>query len=257
MMQPAVSPPLAQLQRANMLLSAGRLEDAIHAYDACLTSQPNSGEAWHNRGIALARTRRFAHAAQSFGRALALYPESAASWHNRGLAFAELGEFHQAIRDHARALSLNPQLPGVVGDLVLAKLNCCEWQDLEIERRRISEQIQRGVPAIAPFGHLLISDSPAEQLQCARMWMASHAPAAAPLWRGERYPHDRIRIAYVSGDFRGHPVGAVMLPVFKQHDRGRFETFAISFGADDGSEVRRHIMASVDHSINVSDKSDV
>ena len=144
MMQPAVSPPLAQLQRANMLLSAGRLEDAIHAYDACLTSQPNSGEAWHNRGIALARTRRFAHAAQSFGRALALYPESAASWHNRGLAFAELGEFHQAIRDHARALSLNPQLPGVVGDLVLAKLNCCEWQDLEIERRRISGIVDRG-----------------------------------------------------------------------------------------------------------------
>src|SRR5438067_12619419 len=121
MTQPAVIHPNAELQRANSLLSRGHFEDAIRAYDAYLSCQPENGEAWHNRGIALARTRRFAHAAQSFGRALALYPNSAASWHNRGIALTELGEYRQAICDLAQELSLNPDLPGLLGDLILAK----------------------------------------------------------------------------------------------------------------------------------------
>src|SRR5438105_15871837 len=122
MTRPVAMHPNAELQRANSLLSRGQLDDAIHMYDAYLDCQPESGEAWHNRGIALARTRRFAHAAQSFGKALALYPESAASWHNRGIALSELGEFGQAIRDFARALSLGPNLPGARADLLLPKL---------------------------------------------------------------------------------------------------------------------------------------
>src|SRR5438874_497202 len=256
MMQSAAMHPNAELLRANSLLSRGQYDDAIRTYDAYLACQPESGEAWHNRGIALARSRRFAHAAQSFGRALALYPNSAPSWHNRGIALTELGEYRQAIRDFARALSLNPELPGLVGDLVLAKLNCCDWQNLAAERRRIAEAIERGHSAIAPFGNLLISGSPADQLQCASLWIATHVSVPAPLWRGERYHHDRIRIAYLSGDFRSHPVGALMLPVFAQHDRVRFETFGISFGADDGSVTRETISTSLEHFIDVRERED-
>src|SRR2546423_4292007 len=117
MTQPAVIYPNAELQRANSLLSRGHFEDAIRAYDAYLSCQPESGEAWHNRGIALARTRRFAHAAQSFGRALAFYPNSAASWHNRGIALTELGEYRQALDAFSHPLSLNSALPGLLGDL--------------------------------------------------------------------------------------------------------------------------------------------
>lgn len=255
-MQPAAMHQNAQLQRANSLLSLGQFEDAIHAYDSYLALQPQSGEGWHNRGIALARTRRFGHAAKSFSQALELHPGSTASWHNRGIALAELGEFQQAIRDFARALALNPNLPGLRGDLVLAKLNCCEWQDLAAERQRIVEAIQRGMPAIAPFGNLLISDSPDDQLHCARIWMAGHVARGEKLWRGERYAHDRIRLAYLSGDFRSHPVGALMLPVFEHHDRVRFETFGISFGADDGSAIRNQIAVSMDQFLDVSDRSD-
>jgi len=187
------------LNRANIALSLGQFDSAIAAYDEVLKVNPASGEAWHNRGIALAHTKRFAPAAHSFGKALSLYPGSAASWHNRGLAFAELEQFEQAIRDHTRALSLQPRLPNLRGDLVLAKLNACDWLDLAPERRRISQALLNGEEAIVPFGNLLISDSAEEQLQCARRWISGHAPTVPPVWRGERYHHDRIRVAWVSG----------------------------------------------------------
>ena len=38
-------------------------------------------------------------------------------------------------------------------------------------------------------------------------------PAASPVWQGERYGHDRIRVAYLSADFRQHPVGMCMAGV--------------------------------------------
>jgi protein O-GlcNAc transferase len=248
----------AKLQRGNALLSLGRFDSAIAAFDKFLAAEPANGEAWHNRGMALAQTKRFSFAAESFGKALALHPESAASWHNRGVALAELGDFEQAVRDQLKAIGLQPDLPDLRGDLVLARLNCCDWQGFEDERLKIAEAISLGKPAIVPFGNLFISDSPADQLQCARIWMGRHVAASPPpLWRGERYNHKRLRVAYVSGDFRSHPVASLMLPIFESCDRERFECFGISFGADDKSDIRRRISSSLEHFEDVRARSDM
>jgi predicted O-linked N-acetylglucosamine transferase (SPINDLY family) len=46
--------------------------------------------------------------------------------------------------------------------------------------------------------------------------------------------HDRIRLAYVSGDFTNSAVASLMAGVFEHHDRKRFETMAVSFGPPNG-----------------------
>ena len=72
-----------------------------------------------------------------------------------------------------------------------------------------------------------MSDSPADLTRCAEIFAAAHFPAAAaPLWRGERYAHDRIRVAYLSGEFREHATSILMAGVFERHDRDRFELVA-------------------------------
>ncbi len=248
--------PEAKLQHANLLLSRQQFSQAVAGYDEYLAASPDSGEGWHNRGIALAQLKQFGPAAQSFGRAINLRPDSAASWHNRGLAFSELGQFDRAIRDHARALAIKPNLPQLFGDLLLAKLNTCDWHDLRPARRLISDQLMRGFPAIAPFGNLLFSESPADQLRCAQIWMQQHVRPAPPLWRGERYNHERIRVGWVSGDFRSHPVGALIVSLFEHNDRAKLECFGFSFGPNDGSVMRQRIADSLDHFIDMRLRSD-
>jgi hypothetical protein len=44
-----------------------------------------------------------------------------------------------------------------------------------------------------------------------------------PLWRGEVWRNDSIKIAYPSADFRQHAVACLMAELFERHDRGRFE----------------------------------
>ncbi len=247
----------APLDRANALLALRRYGEAVEAYALWLARHPDSAEAWHNRGVALSELKRFEDAVAAFSEALRLRPDSAQTWHNRGLAQGELKSFEPAASDHARALALDPELPFARGHLVIAKLTACDWQGLAEERAKLTAALRAGSRAIVPFGSIMICDSPADQRLAAAAWMTRHANVPRPLWRGERYGHERIRVAYVSGDFRTHPVAILMAGVFEHHDRARFETIGISFGPDDGSFIRARVAGAFDRFIDCRVRSDL
>jgi predicted O-linked N-acetylglucosamine transferase (SPINDLY family) len=75
-------------------------------------------------------------------------------------------------------------------------------------------------------------------------------------FRFERRRKDRLRIAYVSSDFRDHATGHLVGGLFRAHDRAGFEIFAVSHGRDDGSDYRRRIAAEADHFIDVVSLTD-
>ena len=77
------------------------------------------------------------------------------------------------------------------------------------------------------------------QLQAARNIVAERYPGLAPLWNGERFQHDRIRLGYISSDLGEHPVGAQIAQLIECHDRSRFEVIAFCTGPDDGSALRQ------------------
>ncbi len=79
-------------------------------------------------------------------------------------------------------------------------------------------------------------------------WKNSHV---VPLIRPKR-----LRIGYLSMDFRVHPMAFLIQSVFKLHDRARVELFAYSYGRNDNSEARRVIEQSVDHFVDI-EKDDV
>src|ERR1019366_10282577 len=102
-----------------------------------------------------------------------------------------------------------------------------------------------------PFPLLSISSSLADQLRCAQLFISDKYPALPPLWRGERYKHDRIRIAYLSADFRDHATSHLVAGMFECHDKSRFETTAISWDPDDNSDMRKRITKSLDRFVEV------
>ena len=83
---------------------------------------------------------------------------------------------------------------------------------------------------------LSIDASAQEQLEYATLWASKNFPVSyAPLWKGEIYKNKKVRIGYLSSDFRIMLVAYLMAGVFESHDRQRFETFALSTGHDDKS----------------------
>lgn len=79
--------------------------------------------------------------------------------------------------------------------------------------------------------------------------VAAHIMPSIPL-RPEATT-SRLRIGYFSCDFRHHSVGQLTQSLYGLHDRNRVEVFVLSYGADDGSAIRRTIMQGAEHFVEL------
>ncbi|HXJ01386.1 MAG TPA: tetratricopeptide repeat protein [Micropepsaceae bacterium] len=248
----------AQTNRAMCLMALNRNAQALESLDVALTLDPANVGAWNNRGCVLQNLGRHTEAAAALDKAIAQDPRCVDAFINRGLVRGALKRHTEAATDFERALEIDPDFAYARGNLVFALMQACDWRNFAAEKRAVTDGLKAGKRVIYPFINVALSDSLADQLQCARLWVAQQAPlTSAPLWRGEVYRHDRIRLAYVSADFHAHATPALMAGVFEQHDRNRFERIALSFGHDDKSEMRARVRSAFDRFIDVREKSDV
>ena len=241
--------------RGNVLCQLSRYEEAVASFNAAIAAAPQNAEAFNNRGNAFMQLRRFEEALTSYTGARQLNSAYAEALYGRGSALTELKRHDEAIAAFEQLLQHRPDYPYASGMLVYAQKTCCDWRDEPAAA--LIEAIRAGKRAATPLVLLAVSDSPADKLRCSQILMQDkYRPPPQPLWRGERYRHDRIRLAYLSADFRTHPVAIQMAGVFEHHDRARFETVAISHGLTDESEMRARLMRGVDRFIDVQGQSD-
>jgi hypothetical protein len=131
-------------------------------------------------------------------------------------------------------------------------------ENFDAERAHLTTSVKASKPNAAPFIFLALSSSPVDQQTCAEVWANAKYPAPPSLlWKGEVYNHDRIRVAYVSADFFEHPVAYLMAGMFEAHDKSRVETIAISFGTDDGSDLRKRLEKSFDRFVDAQSMSEI
>jgi predicted O-linked N-acetylglucosamine transferase (SPINDLY family) len=255
----AVDPGLIEAwnNRGNVLSAMGRHEEAVTSYDRVLAARPQLFEAQVNRGTALLASRRVEEAFASYDKAARMKLDNADALNGRANALFELKRFEEAIGDYEGVLRLNPEHAYVAGNLAFSRLHCCDWRFLNEDRERLKTAIGQSKPVVNPFQNLALSPSASAQKQCATLWVADKYPAAPkPLWNGERYGHQRIRIAYLSADFRDHAVAQSLAGMFERHDRTRFETIAISWGPPDEGEMRTRLVGAFDQFIDAEGTSD-
>jgi protein O-GlcNAc transferase len=233
-------------------------DDALASFDRAIAQAPELAPAHANRADVLSKIGRNVEALDSYDRALALAPDSVADWMNRGVALIALNRHDEAVISFDRGFALNPdfaQADDFRAPLLLSKLRICDWTNLPAETAELLAMVRAGKPLSLPFAIVAIASSPAEQLQCARRYVEEQ-PAFPPLWQGEVYVHDRLRVAYLSADFNEHPTAYLTAGLFEQHDKSRFEITALSFGQNDNSSPRRRLEAAFEHFIDVRDNSD-
>ena len=243
--------------RATTLKLLNRNDEALASYDRAIAIKPNYVEALFNRGVLLTALTRPADALASYDQAIAVRPNYAEALFYRGIALEALSRLDDALVSYERATALDPTQNYLEGNRLNAKMHLCDWRDFEAECAHLVASVSAGKIAAAPFPLLPIPSSPATQRKCAELYIADKCPAAAaPLWTGERYNHDRIRAAYLSADFRDHATAYLMAGLFERHDRAKFETFAISFGRGKDREMGERLRRSFDHFIDVSAEGD-
>jgi protein O-GlcNAc transferase len=149
-----------------------------------------------NRGLALSMLGRKLAAAGALSRALELAPGLAAAHSNLGNVLRDLGNWPEALAQYRRALELDPNLFVTHSNILYTLLY----------------DPSASGPSILAEG---------------RRWEERHGtPAADPV--RARNPDKRLRIGYVSPDFKEHAVAFFTEPLLRHHDRTEVEVFCYS-----------------------------
>lgn len=241
--------------RGVVLKELRRHEEALASFDRAIAVKPGYADAICNRGTALKMLGRDGEALASYDAALAIQPDLADAWFNRGYVLKALGRPEDALASYDAGLAIKPDHPDRYG-MADAMLAICDWK----RTAEIAGALKAAVEAkasINPFALLGYFDDPSLQLQCAKAWTAELITARPkPLWNGTIYRHDKIRLAYLSADFREHATAYLIADLLELHDRSRFEVIGVSFGRDDGSDMRRRLVKAFDRFHDVRANSD-
>ena len=188
-----------------------------------------------------------ADAREHLERAIALGEAGGEVWDNLGLAYRLLGEHELARRAFESALAVNPALTPALANLVYTRQYLCEWDGLDECEASLVATLDdpEADPRWSPFIALSMALSPAQQLAVAQRW--SQAMLPKPVARRPTPARGkRLRVGYLSGNFHEHPTARLMVGLFEEHDRSRFEITGYSYGPDDGSALRARVRAAFD-----------
>jgi len=249
----------------NTMLSLGRPVDAVTCLKRAIELQPGFAEAYTNLGTAMQALRRFNEAAECLRAALQLNPDDSQTLQSLGNVVRDGGDTTEAIACYRRSLELKPDCPSALGQLIHQLQHHCEWDELaELTARAIRLASDQppipGESPMSPFAFLTLpaATSSAQQQRCAARWAAFHArtvlQANPPTDSNPDADRDsRIRIGYLSADYRSHPVAELIVELFESHDRPRFDVRAYSYGPDDGSAMRRRMEAAFETFVDLRD----
>ena len=239
--------------RGNVFLDLKRYDEACAAYDKALALKSDLEGAWLGRGNVFFDLKRYDEAFAAYDKALALKADLAEAWLGRGNVFSHLKRYDEAFVAYDKAFAIKPDLVGVEGARLRSKMDSCNWDNFASDCNHLIGSVKSNKTNTLPFVLLEINSSVEDQFNCAELWVQkNYPPAIKPFWAGELYKHDKIRIGYVSADFRQHPVAYLMAGVFECHNKSRFDVVAISIGPKDNSELRQRLERSFDKFIDAS-----
>jgi protein O-GlcNAc transferase len=199
----------------NALRDQGKLDEAVDCYRQALVLKPDHAEAHNNLGNALWDQGKLDEAVGCCRRALALKPTLAEAHNNLGNVLRDQGKLDEAVACYRQALALKPDYPGAHSNL-LSSLNY----------------------------HMTLP--PGELLAAHRRWDERHGTAARTHHANRRDPDRRLRIGYVSPDFRRHSVAFFLEPLLRHHDRAAVEVFCYAEVAQPDAVTGR-LQALADH----------
>jgi predicted O-linked N-acetylglucosamine transferase (SPINDLY family) len=245
--------PSAHNNLGNLLRKTGRLHEAMESYRQAIAHQSDFAIAYNNLGNVLCDVGNYGSALTNFQRAFILQPELFEASLNLGIVLREFGHTDKALQHLRNAVQINPKHAAVY---------CCIGNIL-LDHGQFDEAIAYNLQAIAREPGLIelhsnylmslqyVPKLSREDIFSKHREVGSRFEhALRPQWPihviNNRSPDKRLKIGYVSGDFRKHAVAFFIEPVFVERDTSQVDIFCYSNSpAEDG--ITQGLIASIDH----------
>ncbi len=249
---------------SNVLRQLGETQKAIACLHHAVKHQPDFVEAWHNLGCLWMTQGDMSKAEECFQQVLTRQPDFPPVHGNLGQALEAQGKWQAALASYNRALELNPNATDIFYQREHLRLSLCDWQDYEPRLQTLQQRIQQhlqdeNAQALPPFSIHSFPVPLEFHSAVARHWgqrvirhiqpykhLCTFTPPPAPA--------PKLRLGYLSADFRLHAIGTLIHSLFQYHDRSAFEIYGYSL-VDIHDEITDNIRAGCDVFVSLAQMS--
>ena len=236
----------------------GEHAHAIADFRKSLDLTSDNPAVYNNLGNALCKMDKRQEAIEVYENAIRINPRYVSAYYNLGNNLNKLHRYDEAAEHFRRVLSIQPEHQKAYCNLAFSLRNLCDWREYSQFEAGILNIAKSDATILKPFSLLLWSDDPALQLQYVRRYAQHTFPASLRRFNPRlSLKKEKIRIGYISTDFRDHAVSLLTAELYELHDREKFEVYGFALGARDSSPMRKRLEKAFDHFIEVGHLSDV
>ncbi|AMP16328.1 tetratricopeptide repeat protein [Collimonas pratensis] len=240
-----------------------RFQEAVTCYQRALQIRPGYVRAHTNLGLTYVELKDKDNAELHYNKALALEPDFVPALSNMAAMHESGAQPELALPYHLRALRLQPGNAKLMANVIALRRQIADWSDDNGPQPADLVQLMSSAndDVGGPLSMLAWPEfSPALQRETARRFARSrwaHELGQPPLV-SEVAPHAgrRIRLGYLSADFRNHPVTHLITDIIAHHDRENFEVFLYAYGPSAEDKQRQALRQAAEHFVDVSSISD-
>lgn len=245
-----------------LLGTVGNFDEGVAFSQRAAALAPDAAEVQCNFGVLLQRQGRVNEAVEAYRKALEVRPDYAAALGNLAVGLEEQFKFDEAATVLQRAIAVKPDFDNAIIELIKIRRHICDWSHYQQDEQRLLDFIAQQKDLMFMLLLMCFSSNPAQQHGCARQAMRRYneistraLPHPAPDTAAKAQA--KIRIGYLSADYRDHPVGRLLPELFARHDRTYFEIFGYALGTEDKGVLRGRIRQACDHFVDLHHMSNV
>jgi len=196
-----------------------------------------------NHAVAEIELGNYGTAISLLKEATSKFPNHPTSWVNLGIAHNERQEYEQALNAFERAYRLRPDESFLLGRLVHQKMLCAQWDEFDTLKEKLIAGVQRKQECSEPFGFQAICEDPEILRNCAETYRNYQCDYLSNRKETlvQHKPNQKIRLGFVSGEFKEHATLILLIGLIENINRDRFEIvcFDNALNSDNGPLRRR------------------
>lgn len=238
-----------------------KMKKAKQGYQEALKLKPDYVPALFNLGNIYEQEKRFGGAIECFTKVINLKPDYTEAYISLGHIYEYQEKLPVALECYQKALECNADLAHLQFNIAMVKLRSCNWDNYPSKLKDLLQLLdsyqQKGeFPAFNTFALNALPVSPEIHLAAAQSQAKNIENAIAPLKKHLSFSHSRprnkkLRIGYISPDFREHAVGRLIYDLFIHHDRSQFKIYGY-LTLDVNDHITEKIKQGCDEFVNLS-----
>ena len=242
------------LYLANIYIHNGSDETALIILKRALEITPDNSIIYFNIGTIYFKRNEYEKSKSYYLLGINYDRDNAFAYSNLAGCYEEIFDYKNAVENYKKAFFLNTNLPQIREKLIQLQPKICDWSLSKYFEDWRDDFIKNSQFEGEPLSLIHLKDDPHRELLLSRKYYYSNYQSNKKIEPIKQ--NKKIKIGYISADFRNHPVSLLLTRVIELHDKSKFDIYAYSLGREE-DEMTIRLKKAFDKYINIGDLTDI